>query len=61
MRTFNSGGAPCPVEVIEEFERRMAVRQRGIWAVRDLAGHSFDASTCRRKPGTIGLASPTRT
>ena len=23
VRTFNSGGAPCPVEVMEEFERRI--------------------------------------
>ena len=26
VRTFNSGGAPCPVEVMEEFERASAGR-----------------------------------
>ena len=31
VRLFNSGGAPCPVEVMEEFERRIGRPLNDLW------------------------------
>ena len=48
VRTFNSGAAPCPVEVIEQFERTFGrTAQRRLRAVGSLAGDPHDAAARR--------------
>ncbi len=59
VRTFNTGGAPCPVEVIEQFERaHRPAAQRRLRPVGNLARDPLDAAAGARKPGTIGLPLP---
>jgi long-chain acyl-CoA synthetase len=59
VRIFNSGGAPCPVEVIERFERTIG---RPLYEGYGLSESSPVTHTTPqlavRKPGTIGVAVP---
>jgi long-chain acyl-CoA synthetase len=59
VRTFNSGGAPCPVEVLEEFERRIGRPLNEGYGLSETSPvtHST-AHLARRKYGTIGLPMP---
>jgi len=43
LRAFNSGAAPLPVEVIEQFERLTGVHSARVMPHGGLAGHSLDA------------------
>ena len=59
VRHFNSGGAPCPVEVLEEFERRIGrplLEGYGLSETSPVT-HST-AQLARRKLGTIGVPFP---
>ena len=58
--TFNSGGAPCPVEVIEQFERthRPARSTKATACRRPRRSRTRRRSSRVRKPGTIGLPVP---
>ena len=59
VRTFNSGGAPCPVEVIEEFERRIGRTFNEGYGLSETSPVTHSTpSLGRRKPGTIGLPLP---
>ena len=59
VRTFNSGGAPCPVEVIEEFERRIGRTLNEGYGLSETSPVTHSTPTLgRRKPGTIGLPMP---
>jgi long-chain acyl-CoA synthetase len=59
VRTFNSGGAPCPVEVIEEFERRIGRTLNEGYGLSETSPVTHSTpSLARRKPGTIGLPMP---
>ncbi len=59
VRLFNSGGAPCPVEVMEEFERRIGrPLNEGVRAVGDLAGHALHAAARLAKDGLHRTAIP---
>jgi long-chain acyl-CoA synthetase len=59
VQTFNSGGAPCPPEVIEEFERRIGRTLNEGYGLSETSPvtHSTPLLS-RRKVGTIGLAYP---
>ncbi|MBZ5556464.1 MAG: long-chain fatty acid--CoA ligase [Acidobacteriia bacterium] len=59
VRLFNSGGAPCPVEVIEEFERRIGRPLNEGYGLSETSPvtHSTPQLACR-KAGTIGLPVP---
>ena len=56
VRTFNSGGAPCPVEVIEEFERRIGRPLHEGYGLSETSPvtHSTPHLAIRKR-GTIGL------
>ncbi|MGH9204864.1 MAG: AMP-binding protein, partial [Vicinamibacterales bacterium] len=59
VRTFNSGGAPCPVEVIEEFERRIGRPLNEGYGLSETSPVTHSTPhLARRKPGTIGLPLP---
>jgi long-chain acyl-CoA synthetase len=59
VRTFNSGGAPCPVEVIEEFERRISRPLNEGYGLSETSPVTHSTpQLARRKPGTIGLPLP---
>ncbi len=59
VRTFNSGGAPCPVEVIEEFERRIGRTLNEGYGLSETSPVTHSTPHLgRRKPGTIGLPLP---
>jgi long-chain acyl-CoA synthetase len=59
VRTFNSGGAPCPVEVIEEFERRIGRPLNQGYGLSETSPVTHSTPQLgRRKPGTIGLPLP---
>jgi long-chain acyl-CoA synthetase len=59
VRTFNSGGAPCPVEVIEEFERRIGRPLNEGYGLSETSPVTHSTPhLARRKPGTIGLPMP---
>jgi long-chain acyl-CoA synthetase len=59
VRTFNSGGAPCPVEVIEEFERRIGRPLNEGYGLSETSPVTHATpQLARRKPGTIGLPLP---
>jgi long-chain acyl-CoA synthetase len=59
VRTFNSGGAPCPVEVIEEFERRIGRPLNEGYGLSETSPVTHSTpQLARRKPGTIGLPLP---
>ncbi len=59
VRVFNSGGAPCPVDVIDRFERTIG---RPLYEGYGLSESSPVTHTtpllAARKPGTIGVAVP---
>jgi long-chain acyl-CoA synthetase len=59
VRTFNSGGAPCPVEVIEQWEKHIGRTLNEGYGLSETSPvtHST-AQLARRKPGTIGLPLP---
>jgi long-chain acyl-CoA synthetase len=59
VRQFNSGGAPCPVEVIEEFERRIGRPLSEGYGLSETSPVTHSTpQLARRKPGTIGLPVP---
>jgi long-chain acyl-CoA synthetase len=59
VRNFNSGGAPCPVEVIEEFERRIGRTLNEGYGLSETSPVTHSTPyLARRKPGTIGLPYP---
>ena len=56
VRTFNSGGAPCPVEVIDEWERRIGRPLNEGYGLSETSPVTHSTPhLARRKPGTIGL------
>jgi long-chain acyl-CoA synthetase len=56
VRTFNSGGAPCPVEVIEQFERRIGRTLNEGYGLSETSPVTHSTpQLARRKPGTIGI------
>ena len=59
VRLFNSGGAPCPVEVMEEFERRIGRPLNEGYGLSETSPvtHSTPQLAFRKK-GTIGLPFP---
>ncbi len=59
VRTFNSGGAPCPLEVIEEFERRIGRPLHEGYGLSETSPvtHSTPHLAIRKR-GTIGLPVP---
>ncbi len=59
VRLFNSGGAPCPVEVMEEFERRIGRPLNEGYGLSETSPvtHSTPQLACR-KLGSIGLPFP---
>jgi long-chain acyl-CoA synthetase len=59
VRTFNSGGAPCPVEVIDQFERRIGRPLNEGYGLSETSPVTHSTpQLAKRKPGTIGLAIP---
>jgi long-chain acyl-CoA synthetase len=59
VRTFNSGGAPCPPEVIDEWERRIGRTLNEGYGLSETSPVTHSTPhLARRKPGTIGLAYP---
>ncbi|HEY0320303.1 MAG TPA: long-chain fatty acid--CoA ligase [Pyrinomonadaceae bacterium] len=59
VRTFNSGSAPLPLEVIEQFERKTGGTLNEGYGLSEASPvtHST-AMLARRKPGSIGLPLP---
>ena len=59
VRHYNSGGAPCPVEVLHEFERRIGRPLTEGYGLSETSPvtHSTPELAVRR-PGTIGLPFP---
>lgn len=59
VRLFNSGGAPCPVEVMEEFERRIGRPLNEGYGLSETSPvtHSTPQLAARRM-GTIGIPFP---
>jgi long-chain acyl-CoA synthetase len=59
VRHYNSGGAPCPVEVLHEFERRIGRPLTEGYGLSETSPvtHSTPQLACRR-PGTIGVPFP---
>ncbi len=59
VRNFNSGGAPCPVEVMEEFERRIGRPLMEGYGLSETSPVTHSSPQLgRRKPGSIGLPFP---
>jgi len=59
VRIFNSGGAPCPVDVIEEFERRIGRPLNEGYGLSETSPVTHSTpQLARRKPGTVGLPLP---
>jgi long-chain acyl-CoA synthetase len=59
VRTFNTGGAPCPVEVIEEFERRTGRFLNEGYGLSETSPTTHSTPQfAKRKPGTIGVPVP---
>ena len=59
VRTFNSGGAPCPVEVMEEFERRIGRPLNEGYGLSETSPVTHSTpQLARRKLGSIGLPLP---
>jgi long-chain acyl-CoA synthetase len=59
VRNFNSGGAPCPVEVIDEFERRVGRPLNEGYGLSETSPVTHSTPHLAiRKPGTIGLPVP---
>jgi long-chain acyl-CoA synthetase len=59
VRTFNTGGAPCPINVIEEFERRTGRPLKQGYGLSETSPVTHSTpQLAPRKPGTIGLPLP---
>jgi long-chain acyl-CoA synthetase len=59
VRLFNSGGAPCPVEVMEEFERRIGRPLTEGYGLSETSPVTHSTpQLALRKLGTVGLAFP---
>ena len=59
VRLFNSGGAPCPVEVMEEFERRIGRPLGEGYGLSETSPVTHSTpQLALRKMGTIGLPFP---
>jgi long-chain acyl-CoA synthetase len=59
VRHFNSGGAPCPVDVIEEFERRIGRTLNEGYGLSETSPVTHSTpQLAQRKPGTVGLPVP---
>jgi long-chain acyl-CoA synthetase len=59
VRHFNSGGAPCPVEVMEEFERRIGRPLTEGYGLSETSPVTHSTpQLARRKPGAIGVPFP---
>ena len=59
VRTFNSGGAPCPVEVIDQWERTFGRPLNEGYGLSETSPVTHTTPQLgRRKPGTIGLPLP---
>jgi len=59
VRLFNSGGAPCPVEVLEEFERRIGRPLNEGYGLSETSPVTHSTPQLAfRKVGTIGLPFP---
>jgi long-chain acyl-CoA synthetase len=59
VRNFNSGGAPCPVDVIAEFERRIGRTLNEGYGLSETSPVTHSTPHLAvRKPGTIGLPLP---
>ena len=59
VRLFNSGGAPCPVEVLEEFERRIGRPLNEGYGLSETSPVTHSTpQLAQRKLGTIGLPFP---
>jgi long-chain acyl-CoA synthetase len=59
VRTFNSGGAPCPVEVIEAFEQRIGRPLYEGYGLSETSPVTHSTpQLARRKPGSVGLPFP---
>jgi long-chain acyl-CoA synthetase len=59
VRTFNSGGAPCPVEVLEEFERRIGRPLNEGYGLSETSPVTHSTpQLASRKMGSIGLPFP---
>ena len=58
-RVFNSGGAPCPVEVLEEFERRIGRPLGEGYGLSETSPVTHSTpQLALRKMGSIGLPFP---
>ena len=59
IKTVNSGGAPCPVEVMEEFERRIGRPLTQGYGLSETSPVTHSTpQLAKRKMSTIGLALP---
>jgi long-chain acyl-CoA synthetase len=59
VRTFNSGSAPLPVEVLERFERQVNVTLNEGYGLSEASPVTHSTPhLARRKPGSIGLPLP---
>jgi long-chain acyl-CoA synthetase len=59
VRHYNSGGAPCPVEVLEAWERRIGRPLTEGYGLSETSPVTHSTPQLAiRKPGTIGLAIP---
>jgi long-chain acyl-CoA synthetase len=59
VRLFNSGGAPCPVEVMEEWERRIGRPLNEGYGLSETSPVTHSTpQLARRKMGTVGLPFP---
>jgi len=59
VRTFNSGGAPCPVDVIERFERTTGRQLNEGYGLSETSPTTMSTPQLSvRKPGTIGIPMP---
>ena len=59
VRSFNSGGAPCPVEVMEEFERRIGRPLMEGYGLSETSPVTHSTPLLgRRKLGSIGVPFP---
>jgi len=56
VRTFNTGGAPCPVEVIEQWERTFGRTLNEGYGLSETSPVTHTTpQLAKRKPGTIGI------
>jgi long-chain acyl-CoA synthetase len=59
VRHFNSGGAPCPVEVIEQWERTFGRQLSEGYGLSETSPTTHSTpQLAERKPGTIGVPMP---